>query len=97
MTTATPLIVERAGVPFVADGGFEQLVAERHGANLSLYALESIVARLQETLHPAVHRVELYGVPPERLYVKIHSGRESWEEVWELQFEHAEVQLYKVS
>ena len=94
--TSASLTVEREGVPFVADDELAQLLIAKHGANFSLYALEAIASQLQEAIESPVHRVELYGVPPEQLYVKMHSGQGSWQEEWRLRFEHAGVQLTRV-
>lgn len=94
--TITSLAVEKEGVPFVADSELAWLIAERQGASFSLYALEEIASQLQETIGSTVHRVELYVVPPEHLYVKMYSGQSCWQEEWKLQFEHAGVRLTRV-
>ncbi len=92
----TLLTIETEGVPFAVDSQLQQLIEDRHGRGCTLYAIESIVGHLRRTLVTSVHRVELYGVPPEQLYVKMQSGSHSWQEEWRLQFEHAGVQLSKV-
>ncbi len=90
------LTIQTGGVPFAVDDQLQQIIEANQGRSYALYAIESIVGHLRRTLADSVHRVELYGVPPERVYVKMQSGSHSWEEVWALQFEHAEVQLSKV-
>ena len=87
------LNIEADGIPFAVDDKLQQLIADSQGGKYALYEIESIVGRLRRTLTPGVCRVELYGAPPERLYMKMQSESHIWEEAWLLQFEHAGVQL----
>lgn len=92
----TPLTIETDGVPFAVDNRLQQLIVDSQGRSYALYAIEAIVSHLRGTLVPSVHRVELYGVPPEQLYVKMHSGHDSRQEEWRLQFKRAGVRLSRV-